>query len=280
MTTKDFSTVLTSSLPARAQEVIARAAVEQFQMNARLRQFCAIDRVGTGEPTYVFFKADDLTDAMDLEEGEDMRYDAAAATQTTASFVNIAKGFKISREADSIARLPLRAIQARACADKVVEREDGKLISQLASATTSITATAVWSGSSADPVKDIRSAKTEIRKLGYNPDVLILEETNAEELMSIIASNTWYGVTEQAMKSGNLPSFMGLKIVEEPWNLAEGTSYVMASGASGALLIGESIPLRTDFKDDFDSNTIKVKVWQRAAYVIARPDAAASIATI
>lgn len=276
---KDFSLVTTSNLPSRASEVIIAAAVEQFKEVAKLRQLALVDKVDEGAAVYVYFTYDDLTDAYELQEGADFQYDSASATQSTVDFVKIAKGFQLTWEADHLARLNIRAAQARQAALQVQEKEDDKILEVMTNATTSVTATAAWSETTADPVKDIRSAKTEVRKLGYIADTLLLEPVNAEELMSIIASNTWYGVTEQALKSGNLPSFMGLKIVECP-TLSHGTAYVFKAGATGALQIGEAKPLTVHIFDDDDSQSTKVQIYERIAPVLVRPDAVAKIATI
>jgi len=104
-----------------------------------------------------------------------------------------------------------------------------------------------------------------------------MEPTNLEELMSIVASNTWYGVTEQALKSGGLPSFMGLKITEEPNSLSHGTAYVVKRGNGGAFNLGEAVPMTTNIFDDKDRQTTKVQVFEKVCPKAVRPDAGAAI---
>jgi len=157
---KDFSTITTTTLPARATEVIMAGIVEALKEVAGLRALGFVDRVQKGDDVYVYFTADSMGDARtDAEDGDDFIYDSAGASQSTADFTRVRKGFEITWESDSLKRLPLRAAQAKQAAMKVREAEDGLIVTELANVTSSVTGSGVLSGSSADPVKDIRSAK-------------------------------------------------------------------------------------------------------------------------
>lgn len=185
--TIDFSSIVTTStLPSRVSEVIKAAAIEQLQEIKNLRQFGMIDRSPEkGDKTYIYNKYDALTDAYDRTELESFKYDNANATESTADIVEIDKGFIVTWSADNL-KLPLRVAQTKAAVKKVQDREDGKIMTALIASgalTSTVTATAVLSGTSADPVKDIAQAKRKVKALGYVPDILYIEDVNLEELL-------------------------------------------------------------------------------------------------
>lgn len=279
---KDFSTeVSTSVLPTRAVDVISAAAIEQLKDIKNLRTLGLVDKVDEGTRTYVYFRYDDLTGAYDRSELEDFKYDSAGATQYTATMLEIAKGFQISWEADHLAKLAIRAAQTRACIIEVKDREDLKIATALrtsAALTSTVTATAVLSGTSADPVSDIRQGIRKINDLGYEPDTLLLENVNLEELISIIGSNEWYGITEAAIRSGNLPNFMGLKVINLPAaKMTHGSAVILKTGSAGAFQMGQAHDVRLKIFDDNDSHSTKVQVFERVIPVVSRPDAGALI---
>lgn len=276
---KDFATVSTSTLPERASEVIAAAAIEQLKGIIGMRGQVLIDNVkDQGAKTYVYFTYDDLTAAYDRGEGVDFKYDSASATKSDEDFVEVAKGFKLTWEADHLSKLAVRAAQTKACVTEVRDREDNKLIAKLASGTSSVTAAGVLSGTSADPIKDIREGIRKCQDLGYTPDALLIEHANLEELVSIIGSNEWYNVTEKTILTGGLPVFMGLKVLPtKAANLTHGTSYVFKTGTAGALQLGQAHDVKVHIFDDDDAHCTKVQVYERICPVIARPDASATI---
>ena len=279
----DFSSIVTTSvLPERAREVISAAVVEQLKEIKNLRQYGLIDRVKSeGAKTYVYWTYDDLTPAFDRKELEAFKYDSAGATEKTASFVEIAKGFQLSWEADHLSKLAVRAAQTRAAVREVQDREDLKIVSALTASgavTSSVTATDVLSGTSADPIKDIAQAKRKVKNLGYTPDLLLIEEQNFEELLSIIGSNEWYETTARAIQAGVVDRFMGLKVVTLPNSkLTHGTAIVMKSGVNGAFQLGVAQDITLKIFDDEDTHSTKVQVFERICPVVVRPDAAAKI---
>ena len=276
---KDFAKVTTTSLPARASEVIVAAAIEQLQYLVGMRSHIKIDRVSDeGARKYIYSTYDDLTDAFDRAEGEDFKYDAADASDSTADFVEIDKGFMLSWEADHLKKLNIKADQTKACVNKVRDREDYKIIAPLSSGTSSVTAGGVLSGTSADPVGDIREGIRKCLELGYKPDKLLIEHANLEELITIIGSNDWYRITEDTIRTGGISKFMGLDILAtDSGNLSHGTGYVFKGGAQGALQMGQAHDIRTHIFDDDENHCTKVQVFERVCPVLVRPDASATI---
>jgi len=279
----DFSALSTSALPTRVSEVVKAAAIEQLKEIKGLRQYCLVDRSqeGEGVQKYIYWVYDDLTAAYDRKELEDFKYDTVGATQSTVDFVEIAKGFQISWESDNLKRLPIRAAQTRAAVREVQDREDSKIVAALiasSAVTSSVTATGVLSGTTADPVKDIAQAKRKIKALGYLPDQLWIEEENLEELLAIIASNDWQQMTARAIESGVIDMFMKLKIVSLPsTKLTHGTAMVIKSGADGCYQLGVAKDLTTKMFDDEENHSTKVQVFETVAPAVVRPDAGAKI---
>lgn len=274
------SIVSTSTLPTRMSEAISRAVVEQMIDVKNLRQHCFVEKVEEGSSTYVYWKYDDLTGAYDRKQLEDYKYDAAGASQSTANFVEIAKGFQITWEADSLKRIALRVAQARAAVDKVKDREDLKIATALRASsalTSTTTASGVLSGTSADPIKDVANAVRQITDLGYAaPDLLMMENVNVEELASIIGSNEWYEITARAVEKGTVPIWMGLKVISLPAaKMTHGTAIVATSGKT--VNLGLAHDTRLKIFDDNDSHTTKVQVYERAVPVIARADSGTKI---
>ena len=282
MTVVDFNSVVTTStLPSRVSEVIKAAAIEQLQEIKNLRQYGFVDKSqeNLGASKYIYNTYDEMTSAYDRTELSSFKYDAANVTESTKDFVEIAKGFALSWKADHLKKIAIRAAQTKQATRKVLDREDYKIASALTASgalTSTVTATAVLSGSSADPVKDIAQAKRKVKSKGYEPDLLLIEEENLEELLSIIASNDWYETTANAIRTGLTDKFMGLKIVSLPsTKLAHGTAIVMKSGETFNLGISE--PMTVKIFDDEDNHTTKVQVFETICPAVVRPDAGAKI---
>lgn len=282
MTIKDFSIITTTNLPSRVSDVIIKSAIEQLTEIAGLRKFGFVDKVeDAGAKTYIYNTYDDLTDAYKRKILESFKYDSASASESTASFFELDKGFEIDWKADHLRKLPIRAAQTKASINKLMDKEDSEIASTLISSgalTSSVSATAVLSGTSADPVKDIAQAKRKCKALGYTADLLLIEQVNLEELLSIIASNTWYEMTAKAIQSGELDKFMGLKIVSLPaGKLTHGTAVVMKAGNLGAYQLGMAEDVKVKIFDDNERHTTKVQVYETICPVVARPDAGAKI---
>lgn len=279
--TTDFSSVVTTSkLPDRVSEVMAAAGIEQLKNIARLRTLGLVDRLkDTGATKYIYNTYDDLTAAYDRAQIADWKYDEAAATEGTATILELAKGFQLSWEADHLSKIAIRAAQTRAAVQEVMDREDLKIATALRTSgalTSTTTASAVLSGTSADPVKDLAEMKRKCKALGYIADTLIIEDVNLEEMMTIIASNTWYETTAKLIQAGATDKFMGLKIVSLPAaKMTHGTAVVMKSGSTGAFQLGMAQDVQMKIFDDNESHSTKVQVWERSVPVVVRPDAGA-----
>jgi len=282
-TIRDFSTtVSTTTLPARAVEAIRSAAIEQLLEVKMLRKFGLVQKIPEGIKSYVYFKYDAHTAAYDRVQNTDFKYDDAGATQSSTDVLEIAKGFQVTWEADGLDRLATKVAQTKAAVDRVKDREDLKIVSALTTSsalTSTVTAAGTMSGTSADPIKDLAQAKRKVRALTKrDPDVLLIEEVNLEELMSIIGANDWYRLTEDAARSGTLPIFMGLKVISLPsTKLTHGTAIVMNSGATGAFEIGQAHDVKMKIFDDNDSHTTKIQVYERIAPAVVRADAGAKL---
>ena len=279
--TKDFATVTTSQLPTRVSETIVAAAVEQLKEAGVMRKHCWVDSSPSeGDKTYVYSKFDDLGLAYDRRELADFKYDSAAADEDTATILELAKGFKISWEADHLKKIAVKAAQTKACVQEVQYREDTKITTALASGTSTVAAAGALSGTSADPIADIREGIRKVRVLGYPANTLFIESVNLEELFSIIGSNDWYKIVEDAVGKGELPVFMGLKVQElVSAHLTHGTAYIAhtSGGHDSALWMGQGHDIRTHIFDDDDAHAIKVQVFERCVPVCARPDASATL---
>ena len=281
----DFSSVVTTTtLPSEVSEVIKAAAIEQLQEVKNLRQYGFVDKSqeNMGAAKYIYFTYDEMTDAYDRTELTSFKYDGANATSSSEDFVEIAKGFQLSWKADHLKKIALRAAQTKQATRKVMDREDSKIVTALTASgalTSTVTATAVLSGTTADPVKDIAQAKRKIKALGYDVSkggLLLIEEVNLEELLSIIASNDWYATTAEAIRSGQTDKFMGLTIVSLPSaKLTHGTALVIKSGETFNL--GVSEPATVKIFDDEDNHTTKVQVFETICPAVVRPDAGCKI---
>ncbi len=263
ITKEQLALVSTASLPAEVSEVIRAAAIEQKKFVPKLRNYGWVDTSpDEGADMYIWNVCDALTSASEVAEGAAPDYEDANATKSSARFKKIMKAFKISWEADHLKKINIRAAQTRACVTEVFDREDFWIATQLISdAANSLTGTD-WSANTADPVKDIRNAKRLNKDDGYQSDLIFLNPTNNEELDSVIASNTWYSITEQTLKTGEPIPFMGLKRVECTHQTL-GTATVFKSGMQGAFQTGEAKALSINMFDDKDEQVTKVQVYER-----------------
>lgn len=280
---KEFSqTVSTAVLPARVSEVIRAAVIERMIEVKRLRQYGFVSKAGEGAGTFTFSVADSVGDAFERGEIEDFTYDAAGLTNTTKNIIEIGKGFKISWPADKIANLDLRVKQTRACVDKVIDYEDKKIVTALTTAsalTSTVSGAGNLSATSANPLSDLKQAKRKIRALiNAEADLLLIEEVNLEELITIVGSNDWYKMTEEAAAKGQLPIFAGLKIVSIPAaKMTHGTAIILKSGSYGAFELAQGHDVRTMIFDDKDSHCTKVQVYERCVPCVVRADAGAKL---
>jgi len=276
-TKEQLSLVSTGSLPSEVSEVLRAAAIERANEVVKLRQYGFIDSSpDEGQATYIWNVLDELSVASEVAEGAEPNYEDADATKSSALFMKLMKAFKISWEADALKTINLRAGQTRAAVDQVFELEDARIMTRLEADRTSTAAGTDWSGASADPVKDIRTALTTVRNLGTNMDKMVLNPTNYEELISVVASNTWYAITEQALKkgAGDTIPFMGLHLIEST-NATLGTSTLFKSGANGTFITAEAKKMGLNIFDDKDAQTTKVQVYERVVpAAVVRADSA------
>ena len=279
---QELATTTTTSLPAEVSEVVKAAAIEQIKWVAKLRDMGWVDgSLSEGDRVYIFNKLDQLNAAEVVAEAAEPNYDEAGATKGTADVLKLMKAFKISWEADNLKQINVRAGQARQATTEVFDLEDNKIAIALISGSGNTNASpSDWSSNTADPVADIRNAKRLIRDDGFTADVMILNPTNNEELDSVIASNTWYSVTEQTVKTGEPFPFMGLKRVECRYQTL-GTATIMKSGMAGAFHLAEAKPLTVHMFDDNDAQVTKVQVYERVApAAIVRPNCIATLVGI
>jgi len=280
-TKEQLSLVSTTTLPSEVSEVIRAAAIERLRYVPKMRQYGLLDSSpSAGDATYIWDNADEMSAAKEVAEGSAPDYEDAGATKGSASFMKIMKAFKITWEADNLKQINLRAVQTRQAVDHVFDYEDDKIVDQLVTDAGNTFTGTDWSANTADPVYDIRRAKRLNRDDGYKSDLLILSPTNNEELDSVIASNTWYSVTEQTLKTGEPFPFMGLKRVENT-NQATGTATVIKSGPGGAFITAEAKALSINIFDENDEQTTKVQVYERVVpCATTRTTAVCSITSI
>lgn len=275
-------TVTTDSLPAKVSEVIRAAAIEKLQDVPRLRQYgMTVTMPDKGAMNYYYYMYSDVGDADEVSEAADFVYDDADATQGSVAVKKYGKGFKISWEADNLNKLQLRAAQSKQCISKVLLKEDELIITRLIADTNNTYAATqgAWSASTADPVQNIRRAVRLMKNDGYDADAIMLNPTNAEELMSFVAQNLFYGLTEKTVTAGILPKFMGLDIIQSN-SVTEGTAIVLKTGSSGAFEVGEAMKLGLNIFDDNDAQVVKVQAYERIGVAVVRPDAICTITSI
>jgi len=275
-------TVTTDSLPAKVSEVIRAAAIEKLQDVPRLRQYgMTVTMPDKGAMNYYYYMYSDVGDADEVSEAADFVYDDADATQGSVAVKKYGKGFKISWEADNLNKLQLRAAQSKQCISKVLLKEDELIITRLIADTNNTYAATqgAWSVSTADPVQNIRRAVRLMKNDGYDADAIMLNPTNAEELMSFVAQNLFYGLTEKTVTAGILPKFMGLDIIQSN-SVTEGTAIVLKTGSSGAFEVGEAMKLGLNIFDDNDAQVVKVQAYERIGVAVVRPDAICTITSI
>lgn len=281
-TKQELATVTTTSLPDEVSEVIRAAAIEQIKWVAKLRDYGFVDdSPDEGDSVYIFNKLDTLSAAEEVAESAEPNYDEAGATKDSEAIVKLMKAFKISWEADNLKKINIRAGQSRHATVEVFDLEDTRISDSLIADTGNTNASPTdWSANTADPIQDIRNGKRLIRDDGHKADSLWLNPTNNEELDSVIASNAWYSVTEQTVRTGEPFPFMGLKR-QEARNQTLGTATILQSGINGAFVLAEAKPLTVHMFDDNDSQVTKIQVYERvAAAATVRPNAVTTLVGI
>lgn len=264
-TKEQLSLVSTGTLPSEVSEVLRAAAIERFKEVQKLRQYGFTDTSpGEGDATYIWNVLDELSGAGEVGEGSEPDYEDADASKSTERFMKIMKAFKISWEADALKTINLRAGQTRAAVDEVFDYEDSKILTRLEADKGTTTTGTDWSTSDADPVKDVRTALRKMKVLKYIGDIGLIDPLRYEDLLSVVASNTWYAVTEAAIMKGassTIP-FMGLKWIETS-HCSDSTITILKSGSMGAFQTGEAKKLGLNIFDDKDAQTTKVQVYER-----------------
>ena len=281
-TRKDFAfTVTTTSLPDKVSEVMRAAAVEKMFDVPRLRQYGLVEKLKEqGASYYFYYTYSDVGDADDIGQGADFVYDDADATENSVAISKFGKGFKISKEADHLSKLSLRAAQSKQCVQKVILKEDATIVTRLIAGTNNTYAASnAWSSADADPTQNMRRGKRLMKNDNYEADMVLLNPTNAEELTQIVAQNMWFNLTEKTVTSGILPFFMGLKIVEAN-SVTEGTAIILKSGSMGAFQVGEAMPITMNVFEDQDAHVIKVQSYERVGVAVVRPDAMCTVTGI
>ncbi len=264
-TKEQLSLVSTGTLPSEVSEVLRAAAIERFKEVMKIRQHGFVDTSpGEGDATYIWNVLDELSGAGEVGEGSEPDYEDADATKSNETFIKIMKAFKISWEADALKTINLRAGQTRAAVDEVFDYEDSKILTRLEADKGTTTAGTDWSTNAADPVKDVRTALRKLRVLKYVGDTGLIDPLRYEDLLSVIASNTWYAVTEAAVMKGGTQTvpFMGLKWIETA-HCGDTTVTILKSGAMGAFQTGEAKKIGLNIFDDKDAQTTKVQVYER-----------------
>lgn len=264
-TKEQLSLVSTSTLPSEVSEVLRAAAIERFKEVVKIRQYGFVDTSpGEGDQTYIWNVLDEITGASEVGEGSEPDYEDADASKSTQPFMKIMKAFKITWEADALKTINLRAGQTRAAVDEVFTYEDGKIITRLEADTGTTTVGTDWSAAAADPVKDVRTALRKMKVLKYIGDIGLIDPLRYEDLLSVIASNSWYAVTEAAILKGGggtIP-FMGLKWIESS-DCGDRTVTILKSGSMGGFQTGEAKKVGLNIFDDKDAQTTKVQVYER-----------------
>jgi len=279
---KKFSMSLTSTstLPSEVSEVMRGAAIEVLKKVLGVRQYGQVISLGDpGMQTYQYVTYDALTAAHVRAQGASAIFDDADATKSEVSMEELNKAFKLSWEANALKKISMAAGQTRAAVQEIKELEDDKITDSLVTNTGNTLAGTDWSANTADPVQDVADAKDEIRADGYEADLLILNPTNSQELDSVIASNTWYSVTESVVRDGKVPRFMGL-MTEWTTQQDSGTALVLKSGAAGGFEVAEAQPVSILAYDDKDDHVHKVQVYEKMVAAVVRPNAVCTITSI
>lgn len=283
---KNFSAIVdTSQLPSKLSEGIKAAAIERLMEVVLLRKHFYVD-TGTmdeGSSKYTYEVMDRSTAAYDRAQGTDVTLDNEGATESSVDVTEIMKGFSLTWPADNLKKIGMRVAKTKEYVSLVKDREDLKIATALIASsalTSTVSAAAALSASDANPIKNIKEAKRKVRALmgGVNPNLLLIEDENLEELAVIVGSNDWYKMTEESVRTGELPTFMGLKIVALPTGkLTHGTAVVCLGGPNGCLHLGQAHDTRIKIFDDNKKHATEVHVYERVAPAVVRADAGAKI---
>jgi len=283
---KNFSAIVdTSQLPTKLSEGIKAAAIERLMEVVLLRKHFYVD-TGTmdeGSTTFTYNVMDRSTAAYDRVQGTDVTLDNEDVSESSVTVSEITKGFSMSWPADNLKKINLRVAKTKEYVNLVKDREDLKIATALIASgalTSTVSASAALSASDANPIKNIKEAKRKVRALmgGQNPNLLLIEDENLEELAVIVGSNDWYKMTEESVRTGELPTFMGLKIVALPTGkLTHGTAVVCMGGPNGCLHLGQAHDTRIKIFDDPKKHATEVHVYERVVPAVIRADAGAKI---
>jgi len=281
---KNFSSTLTTSeIPSNVTEVIRGAAIEKLKEISNLRQFGIVNRLDDeGSRTYTYNYYGSLSDAYDRVENTDFKYNDVELNETTVNVEEIAQGFKLSWKADHSKKLAIRAANTKSAIDTVKDREDYKIMTALIASsalTSTVSATAVLSATTADPIADIDEMCRKVRALmNVNPDTLFIESVNLGELKGIVGSNDWGKITAGVIEKNNFPVFMGLKIVSvSSTKLTHGTAVAIVTGNMSPFEVGIAHEVKLNVFDDNDKHTTKVQLYENIAIAVSRPDAGAKL---
>lgn len=283
---KNFSAIVdTSQLPSKLSEGIKAAAIERLMEVVLLRKHFYVDTgsMDEGSSKFTFEVMDRSTAAYDRAQGTDVTLDDEGVTESSVDVLELMKGFSLTWPADNLKKIGLRVAKTKEYVSLVKDREDLKIATALMASgalTSTVSAAAEMSASNANPIKNIKEAKRKVRALmgGVNPNLLLIEDENLEELAVIVGSNDWYKMTEESVRTGELPTFMGLKIVALPTGkLTHGSAVVCLGGPNGCLHLGQAHDTRIKIFDDHKKHATEVHVYERVVPGIVRADAGALI---
>lgn len=185
----------------------------------------------------------------------------------------------------------------RKVVNSIISQVDSLTMSALASAVTqtfSVTASGggVWTGATPTILRDILRAKAVVYalNLGYNPDTLVVNDTQYAYLMTDAAlTNAWRReTTDNPVYNGSIESAAGLNIIVSP-NLPATTAYVLdstqlggmadeADGAPGYAVSDLAVQVKSIRNDKEDSWDLQGR--RKTVPIIQEPGAAVKLTAV
>jgi hypothetical protein len=236
-----------------------------------------------------------VTDRTAESVGAGSEYPYANLPPGTAAIAAIQKwGQKVLLTDEEIARNQYGG----AAVDRAMRKVINSIISQVDSITMSLIASAVtqtfavttaWNAASPTFLRDILRAKAvaTVLNLGYNPDTLVVNDTQYAYLMTdTTLTNAWRReTTDNPVFTGNVESVAGMHIVVSP-AIAAGNAYVLDStqlggmadevdGAVGYSVSDLAVQVKSIRKDEQDAWDLQAR--RKTVPLVQEPGAAVKL---
>jgi hypothetical protein len=226
--------------------------------------------------------------------GPGSEYPYANLPTGTAAIAAIAKwGQKVLLTDEEIARNVYAGAaldrQMRKVVNSIISQVDSTTMSAISSAVTATQAGTDWSGATPTFLRDILKGKAKVYSLnlGYDPDTLVVNDTQYAYMMSdSTITNAWRRESsDNPVYTGMVETVAGLHIVVSP-AIAAGTAYVLDSkslggmadevdGAPGYAVADLAVQIKSIRKDEQDAWDLQGR--RKTVPVVQEPGAAVKL---